>query len=52
MVNNMMVDHPQNLALRNVVSSSAIMIYALQAIKNGMESLSPEAMVKELHFNF
>jgi DNA-directed RNA polymerase I subunit RPA1 len=42
MVNNQMAEHPQNLALRHVVSSCSLMIYTLQAIRNGVESLTPE----------
>jgi len=45
MVNNMNVEHPQNLALRHIVTSCALITYLTAAIKKGIEILSPEAQV-------
>jgi DNA-directed RNA polymerase I subunit RPA1 len=44
MVNNMVVEHPQNLALRHIITSITMLQYASMAMKNGIETLSPEAL--------
>lgn len=52
MLNNMMMEHPQNLALRHVVTSCTMLSYASIAIKKGEESLSREARVSQLSFSY
>lgn len=44
MVNNQMVEHPQNVALRQIVTSCTMLNYASIAISKGEESLSLEAL--------
>jgi hypothetical protein len=46
MINNMVMEHPQNLALRQIVESSTMLTYANIANKNKVETLSKDAMVK------
>lgn len=47
MLNNMMVEHPQNLALRHVVTSCTMLSYTSIAMKNGLEALSADALVSK-----
>jgi hypothetical protein len=47
MLNNMMVEHPQNLALRHVVTSCTMLTYANIVLKKGLDALSQEALVSQ-----
>jgi len=45
MINNMVVENPQNLALRHIVTTNSMLYYVQLAKFKGAESLNPEAAV-------